>query len=106
MKCCVRARAVGAGRGAGAASRYLPPASVAPGGGRVAACRAAPLPPRAGGRVRVRACAHGNDPSAGSPTETLLRLLLPLESQVWPSSRRPVTARRAGAAPCRAGPQS
>ena len=62
--------------------------------------------PRAGGRVRVRACARGNDPSAGSPTETLLRLLLPLESQVWPSSRRPVTARRAGAAPCRAGPQS
>ena len=24
----------------------------------------------------------GNDPSAGSPTETLLRLLLPLDSQV------------------------
>ena len=29
-----------------------------------------------------------NDPSAGSPTETLLRLLLPLDNQVWPSSRR------------------
>ena len=25
----------------------------------------------------------GNDPSAGSPTETLLRLLLPLNDQVW-----------------------
>ena len=25
---------------------------------------------------------HGNDPSAGSPTETLLRLLLPLNDQV------------------------
>jgi hypothetical protein len=24
-----------------------------------------------------------NDPSAGSPTETLLRLLLPLNDQVW-----------------------
>ncbi len=28
-----------------------------------------------------------NDPSAGSPTETLLRLLLPLNDQVWFSSR-------------------
>ena len=28
-----------------------------------------------------------NDPSAGSPTETLLRLLLPLNDQVWESSR-------------------
>ena len=27
--------------------------------------------------------ADGNDPSAGSPTETLLRLLLPLNDQVW-----------------------
>ena len=26
-----------------------------------------------------------NDPSAGSPTETLLRLLLPLNDQVWSS---------------------
>jgi hypothetical protein len=36
----------------------------------------------------------GNDPSAGSPTETLLRLLLPLSDPVWPSSRgtRPSTA--------------
>ncbi len=29
-----------------------------------------------------------NDPSAGSPTETLLRLLLPLNGQVWLSSQR------------------
>ena len=28
-----------------------------------------------------------NDPSAGSPTETLLRLLLPLNNQVWPTSQ-------------------
>ena len=28
-----------------------------------------------------------NDPSAGSPTETLLRLLLPLNATVWSSSR-------------------
>ena len=32
---------------------------------------------------------HINDPSAGSPTETLLRLLLPLDDQVRPSSRNP-----------------
>ena len=30
----------------------------------------------------------GNDPSAGSPTETLLRLLLPLNDKVWTASRR------------------
>ena len=30
----------------------------------------------------------GNDPSAGSPTETLLRLLLPLNDQVWKSFRQ------------------
>ena len=29
-----------------------------------------------------------NDPSAGSPTETLLRLLLPLNDQVWSSSHQ------------------
>ena len=28
---------------------------------------------------------YNNDPSAGSPTETLLRLLLPLNDQVWPT---------------------
>src|ERR1700733_14653587 len=31
---------------------------------------------------------HDNDPSAGSPTETLLRLLLPLNDQVCPTSQR------------------
>ena len=30
---------------------------------------------------------NGNDPYAGSPTNTLLRLLLPLNDQVWPPSR-------------------
>ena len=34
-----------------------------------------------------RADHYCNDPSAGSPTETLLRLLLPLNAQVWESSR-------------------
>jgi hypothetical protein len=29
----------------------------------------------------------GNDPSAGSPTETLLRLLLPLNDRVWTAFR-------------------
>jgi hypothetical protein len=29
----------------------------------------------------------GNDPSAGSPTETLLRLLLPLNDKVWATSQ-------------------
>lgn len=33
---------------------------------------------------------NGNDPSAGSPTETLLRLLLPLNAQVWESSKATV----------------
>ena len=32
--------------------------------------------------------ATDNDPSAGSPTETLLRLLLPLNATVWSSSRQ------------------
>ena len=35
---------------------------------------------------------HVNNPSAGSPTETLLRLLLPLDSQVRPSSQRSARA--------------
>ncbi|ETW64083.1 hypothetical protein PFMC_00107 [Plasmodium falciparum CAMP/Malaysia] len=29
-----------------------------------------------------------NDPSAGSPTETLLRLLLPLKDRIYSSSRK------------------
>ena len=33
-----------------------------------------------------------NDPSAGSPTETLLRLLLPLNAQVWESSQTALSA--------------
>ena len=41
----------------------------------------------------------GNDPSAGSPTETLLRLLLPLNDQVWASSRRPRPLTAAGTSP-------
>ena len=32
-------------------------------------------------------CKLGNDPSAGSPTETLLRLLLPLNDRVWRTFR-------------------
>ena len=38
---------------------------------------------------RVEFLNHGNDPSAGSPTETLLRLLLPLNDQVWSTFRHP-----------------
>lgn len=38
-----------------------------------------------------------NDPSAGSPTETLLRLLLPLNDQVWSSSRQHRQCRRIAA---------
>ena len=37
-----------------------------------------------------RRLATDNDPSAGSPTETLLRLLLPLNATVWSSSRQAV----------------
>ena len=37
------------------------------------------------------ALAFTNDPSAGSPTETLLRLLLPLNDQVCLSFQRPAT---------------
>ena len=37
--------------------------------------------------ARVRGGKTGNDPSAGSPTETLLRLLLPLNDKVWTASR-------------------
>ncbi|KAK9085637.1 hypothetical protein Sjap_026048 [Stephania japonica] len=38
-------------------------------------------------RVRRRSEAIDNDPSAGSPTETLLRLLLPLNDKVQWTSR-------------------
>ena len=40
--------------------------------------------------------AFTNDPSAGSPTETLLRLLLPLNDQVCLSFRQPATVAGAG----------
>jgi hypothetical protein len=40
------------------------------------------LLPRAQSTQNFRFNAMGNDPSAGSPTETLLRLLLPLDSLV------------------------
>jgi hypothetical protein len=36
-------------------------------------------------RSDTQSVRYGNDPSAGSPTETLLRLLLPLNVQVWAS---------------------
>ena len=39
-----------------------------------------------GGLVELRWISV-NDPSAGSPTETLLRLLLPLNDKVWTASR-------------------
>ena len=44
-----------------------------------------PLNPRQAGVFRK----IGNDPSAGSPTETLLRLLLPLNHQVRSTSAMP-----------------
>ena len=40
------------------------------------------------GAFGYEAFGNFNDPSAGSPTETLLRLLLPLNDQVWLSSSR------------------
>jgi hypothetical protein len=49
---------------------------------------------------RVRLCERNTknvyDPSAGSPTETLLRLLLPLKDQVRPSFSLAVGRRRTG----------
>ena len=47
------------------------------------------LLPRVSGRVLGSFCRAGfdNDPSAGSPTETLLRLLLPLNDKVQWTSR-------------------
>ena len=50
-----RARAGGAGHSVGAATRYLLPASVAPGGGHLVVRRVPPLPLCVGGIVRVRA---------------------------------------------------
>ena len=36
--------------------------------------------------LRLSSNQLGNDPSAGSPTETLLRLLHPLSNQAWSAS--------------------
>ena len=47
-------------------------------------CVGTPSQPPFHGDVRFGRC--DNDPSAGSPTETLLRLHLPLNDKVWTSS--------------------
>ena len=59
---------------------------------RRGAGRARPALPRLGclwtrSRVNPGLCGIDNDPSAGSPTETLLRLLLPLNDKVQWTSR-------------------
>ena len=52
------------------------------------ACKACPkdneLPETQTSQLKsiAKMCKHANDPSAGSPTETLLRLLLPLSDKV------------------------
>ena len=51
------------------------------------------------GNSRTSFCMKiGDDPSAGSPTETLLRLLLPLNDQVWPTSWPPSESRESDSA--------
>ena len=80
-----RARAPGARLPVASPSPPLPfPAPRRTGGERLVRERATGRPPRSRN--------HVNDPSAGSPTETLLRLLLPLDSQVRPSSQRSARA--------------
>jgi hypothetical protein len=60
-----------------------------PAGARRASCRGPPwgrLPRQLSGKIHMGLRSFYtlfNDPSAGSPTETLLRLLLPLNDQVW-----------------------
>ena len=49
---------------------------------------------RNGRFARVGALSLTNDPSAGSPTETLLRLLLPLNDRVWVTFRPGVAVSR------------
>lgn len=58
-------------------------------GRREGGARRASAPPQCLKRVRGSFCYAGfdNDPSAGSPTETLLRLLLPLNDKVQWTSR-------------------
>lgn len=57
--------------------------------GREGGARRARVAPKCFKRVRGSCCFAGfdNDPSAGSPTETLLRLLLPLNDKVQWTSR-------------------
>ena len=43
-------------------------------------------PPKGPSQLQVLDYCHVNDPSAGSPTETLLRLLLPLNDKVKATS--------------------
>lgn len=59
------------------------------GRGREGGARRARVAPKCFKRVRGSCCFAGfdNDPSAGSPTETLLRLLLPLNDKVQWTSR-------------------
>ncbi|KAL0291388.1 UNVERIFIED_CONTAM: hypothetical protein Scaly_2640500 [Sesamum calycinum] len=64
------------------------------------------IPPDLGSRSEVRTTLgfrFGNDPSAGSPTETLLRLLLPLNDKVqWTSATsraEPPTSPRSNTSP-------
>ena len=68
----------GASAGAGPGARS-PPAT---GAGPQWARRGNTVTVNTGGRLGSLEPALGNDPSAGSPTETLLRLLLPLNDQV------------------------
>ena len=65
--------------------RMAKPHALGMGGSR----RIAPLAPKCCKPVRGSFCWAGfdNDPSAGSPTETLLRLLLPLNDKVQWTSR-------------------
>ena len=48
------------------------------------------------GVVKILDLRCGNDPSAGSPTETLLRLHLPLNDKDWTSSRGQVPMKLPG----------
>ena len=56
---------------------------------------------RKSGAESTLAVPNVNDPSAGSPTETLLRLLLPLNDQVRPSFRFPCVRRSSRRNPVR-----
>lgn len=51
--------------------------------------------------VCVKHTCTGNDPFAGSPTKTLLRLLLLLNEQVWASSRAMCSCRNSQHRPVR-----